>query len=133
MKRTRRIFSAEFKTKVVLEALSERLTLTELGQKHEIHPNQITQWKREFLEKASDVFSKGDKAQQAEQDHQHRKTWGRCTVSEVAQQGRTYMKQIGGSGNSRFESWLLSTLKSRSTRCYGTFFVCSPDTNSVGF
>ncbi|RDD30472.1 hypothetical protein CR161_06965 [Prosthecochloris sp. ZM] len=62
MKRTRRKFSAEFKTKVVLEALSERLTLTELAQKHEIHPNQITQWKREFLEKASDVFSKGDKA-----------------------------------------------------------------------
>lgn len=70
MKRTRRKFSAEFKTKVVLEALSERQTLTELAQKHEIHPNQITQWKREFLEKASDVFSKGDKAQQAEQDHQ---------------------------------------------------------------
>ena len=70
MKRTRRKFSAEFKTKVVLEALSERLTLTELAQKHEIHPNQITQWKREFLEKAPDVFSKGDKAQKAEQDHE---------------------------------------------------------------
>ncbi|HHE08008.1 MAG TPA: IS3 family transposase, partial [Chlorobaculum parvum] len=39
MKRTRRKFSAEFKTKVVLEVLSERLTLTELAQKHEIHPN----------------------------------------------------------------------------------------------
>lgn len=70
MKRTRRKFSAEFKTKVVLETLSERLTLTELAQKHEIHPNQITQWKREFLEKASEVCSKGDKAQQAEQDYQ---------------------------------------------------------------
>lgn len=70
MKRIRRKFSAEFKTKVVLEALSERLTLTELAQKHEIHPNQITQWKREFLEKAPDVFSKGDKAQKDQQDHQ---------------------------------------------------------------
>lgn len=70
MKRTRRKFSAEFKTKVVLEALSERLTLTELAQKHEIHPNQITQWKREFLEKASDVFSKSEKTQKAEQDYQ---------------------------------------------------------------
>ena len=71
MKRTRRKFSAEFKTKVVLEALSERLTQTgELAQKHEIHPNQITQWKREFLEKAPDVFSKGDKAQKAEQNHE---------------------------------------------------------------
>jgi len=69
MKRTGWKFSAEFKTKIALEALSERLTLTELAQKHEIHPNQITQWKREFLEKASGVFSKSDKAQKAEQDH----------------------------------------------------------------
>lgn len=41
MKRSRRKFSAEFKTKVVLEALSERLTASELAQKYEIHPNQI--------------------------------------------------------------------------------------------
>lgn len=68
MKQTRRKFNPEFKTKVVLEALSERLTLTELAQKYELHPNQITQWKREFLEKASDVFSKGEKAQKTEED-----------------------------------------------------------------
>lgn len=70
MKRTRRKFSAEFKTQVVLEAISERLTLTELSQKHEIHPNQIALWKREFLAKASEVFAKGDKVQKAEQDYQ---------------------------------------------------------------
>ncbi|RTY34520.1 hypothetical protein EKD02_09805 [Chlorobium phaeovibrioides] len=52
--------STSFKTKVVLEALSERFTLTELAQKHEIHPNQITLWKREFLEKAPEVFSRAD-------------------------------------------------------------------------
>jgi transposase-like protein len=63
MKQKRRKFNPEFKTKVVLEDLSERLTLTELAQKYELHPNQITQWKRKFLEKASDVFSKGEKAQ----------------------------------------------------------------------
>jgi len=57
MKQTRRKFTPEFKTKVVLEALSERLTLTELAQKHELHPNQIIQWKREFLDKASEIFT----------------------------------------------------------------------------
>ena len=45
MKRTRRKFSAEFKTKVVLEALSKRLTLTELAQKdqqdHEQEAEQL--------------------------------------------------------------------------------------------
>ncbi|UWX56777.1 transposase [Chlorobaculum sp. MV4-Y] len=70
MKQTRRKFTPEFKTKVVLEALSERLPMAELAQKHELHPNQITQWKREFLDKASDVFSKGEKARKTEQDYQ---------------------------------------------------------------
>jgi transposase-like protein len=70
MTQTRRKFTPEFKTKVVLEALSERLSLKELAQKHELHPTQIAQWKREFLDKASEVFSKGEKAQKTEQDYQ---------------------------------------------------------------
>ena len=68
MKQTRRKFNPEFKTKVVLEALGERLTLTELAQKYDLHPNQIAQWKREFMEKASEVFTKGEKAQKTEED-----------------------------------------------------------------
>ena len=37
----RRKYTSKFKTKVVLEALSERYTLQELGRRHDIHPNQI--------------------------------------------------------------------------------------------
>lgn len=57
-KQSRRRFGAEFKTKVVLEALKERSTLEELSKKFEIHPNQITSWKKEFLENASVVFER---------------------------------------------------------------------------
>jgi len=53
----RRKFSSEFKTKVVLEALKERSSLAELAQKHDLHPQQITKWKRDFLAGASSVFS----------------------------------------------------------------------------
>jgi transposase-like protein len=56
MKRTRRKFSAEFKTKVVLEALKDQMTIQELSSKFEIHPNQISTWKSEFLNNASAVF-----------------------------------------------------------------------------
>lgn len=56
MKRTRRKFSSKFKTKVVLEALKERSTLQDLSSKFEIHPNQITTWKKEFSENASVTF-----------------------------------------------------------------------------
>ena len=53
MKRKRRTFSADFKLKVILAALQERETLSELAQKYDIHPNQISKWKTEFLDNAA--------------------------------------------------------------------------------
>ena len=58
---TRRKFTSAFKTKVVLEALKERESLSELAQKYEVHPQQIRTWKREFLKGAENVFSPGEK------------------------------------------------------------------------
>jgi len=60
-KRSRRKFSAEFKAKVVIEALKERSSLEELARKYEIHPNQIGTWKKEFLAKAATVFASDEK------------------------------------------------------------------------
>jgi len=59
-KRSRRKFSAEFKVKVVLEALKEKNTLEEISRKYEIHPNQLGLWKKEFLSKAASVFLTDD-------------------------------------------------------------------------
>jgi len=58
---TRKKFTPQFKTKVVLEALKERMTNQELARKFDIHPQQISTWKREFLNGAEEVFSKGKK------------------------------------------------------------------------
>lgn len=55
----RRKFSSAFKTKVVVEALSERNTIQELGRKFEIHPNQIAKWKAQFMEHAQLIFENG--------------------------------------------------------------------------
>jgi len=57
MKRKRRHFGAKFKTKVVLEALKERDTIQQIASKYELHPNQITNWKKQFLENADQAFS----------------------------------------------------------------------------
>ena len=46
----RRKFSAEFKAKVALEALSGELTLAELASKYDVHPTQIAGWKRQAKE-----------------------------------------------------------------------------------
>ncbi|ADQ16789.1 transposase IS3/IS911 family protein [Leadbetterella byssophila DSM 17132] len=56
MGNTRRKFSSEFKSKVVLEALKERQTLSELASLFEVHPQQITNWKKEFMEKSAQIF-----------------------------------------------------------------------------
>jgi transposase len=80
---TRRRFTSKFKTKVVLEALKERHSLAELAQKYEIHPTQISSWKRDFLAVAETVFEKGqtDKRSDAEKKNdQLLKTIGQLKV-----------------------------------------------------
>ena len=61
-KRPRRKFSAEFKAKVAIEAIKERNSIEELARKYELHPNQISLWKKEFLSKAAVVFTSDDKS-----------------------------------------------------------------------
>ena len=52
MRRKRRTFSTEFKLKVILESLKERESLSELSQKYDLHQNQISKWKNDFIENA---------------------------------------------------------------------------------
>jgi len=82
-KKNRRKFSADFKTKVVLEALKERNTIEEIARKHELHPNQIHIWKKEFISKASLVFS--SKEEQVEDKKNQEATLDRL-YSQIGQQ-----------------------------------------------
>lgn len=63
-KRPRRNHAPAFKAKVALAALKGEHTIVELAERYQVHPNQITEWKRQLLEHAADVFSKDRKGDQ---------------------------------------------------------------------
>ena len=57
MKRPRRNHTAAFKAKVAIAAVKGDQTLATLAQRFDVHPNQITQWKTELLQRAAEVFA----------------------------------------------------------------------------
>ena len=58
-RRPRRNHSAEFKAKVALAAVRGDRTLSELASQFDVHPNQITQWKTQLLDRAAQLFGAG--------------------------------------------------------------------------
>lgn len=55
-RRPRRNHSPVFKAKVAIEALGDGKTVAEIAQKHDVHPNQVTEWRRQLMERAANVF-----------------------------------------------------------------------------
>ena len=59
MSRKRRSHSPALKAKVALAAIQGEKTIAELAEQFQIHPNQITKWKKQLLNSAQEVFEKG--------------------------------------------------------------------------
>ena len=68
MKSKRRTHKPEFKAKVALTAIQGELTMAEMVNKFEVQPTQITQWKKQLLEGAGDVFGKQAKQRENSQE-----------------------------------------------------------------
>ena len=68
--KTRRRFTGEFEAKGALEALQGQRMIAELATRHELHPNVITQWRRQAIEKLARVFDDKGLEVQANRDAQ---------------------------------------------------------------
>lgn len=64
-KRPRRNHSPLFKAKVAVDAVRGDKTLAELAKLHDVHPNQINDWKSHLLERAASVFGADSSPQPA--------------------------------------------------------------------
>lgn len=61
MRRKRRNHSSSFKAKVAVAALKGDKTLAELAEQFDVHPNQITDWRRQLVGNADQVFGGSEK------------------------------------------------------------------------
>ncbi len=71
-KQKRRRFSAEFKARVAIEATRGVKTINEIAADNEVHPVQVSQWKRELLERAPEVFAGAAKARRDQKSAEER-------------------------------------------------------------
>ena len=53
------VYTSQLKTQIVLELLREEKQISELASEYKVHPNQIRNWRKEFLEKAPRIFEEG--------------------------------------------------------------------------
>ena len=67
-RRPRRNHTAAFKAKVALDAIRGDKTLAELAKLHDVHPNQITDWKTQLLERAASVFGAAEPSTEPKTD-----------------------------------------------------------------
>ena len=66
-------YPPEFKTEVVLEVLAEGQTVNQVAAKYSLSPVMISRWKKDFMERAPEIFKKGpidaEKALSSYQEH----------------------------------------------------------------
>ena len=83
MANSRKRYSPAFKAKVVLAALAEQESVSELAQRFGLHPNQIGNWKRQFVAQAARVFENdGQTSNGSDREAELLKKIGELTVEK---------------------------------------------------
>jgi transposase len=70
MSNKRKQYSPQFKAKVALEAVRGEKTISQQASQYEVHLTMINNWKRQLLDKTSNLFEKGSETSQASEIQQ---------------------------------------------------------------
>jgi transposase-like protein len=71
MGQIRKRHSAAFKAKVALEAVKQDKTIAELAKEHQVHPVQISQWKKQLLDGLEGLFGIGSASRRPDPEKAH--------------------------------------------------------------
>ena len=94
-KRKRRTFTPEFKTEVVLEALTRESSQAELCRRHNLSEDQLSKWKQQFLENAVSVFTSTDKPSSADAEriaHLERLVGRMAVAMDIQKKALTFLE-----------------------------------------
>jgi len=72
LNKKRRRHSSDFKFRIALEAVKGEKTISQLAGEYNVHPTQITTWKKQLLSQGSTIFTRPNDRQQ--RDQQERET-----------------------------------------------------------
>ncbi len=70
MAKQRKRYTAQFKFEIALEAAKELKTINQIASDHSLHPNQVSQWKKQLIEEGPAVFNIATARQQRQQEAQ---------------------------------------------------------------
>jgi len=103
----RQSFDKAFKAKVALEALREELTINEIAKKYDVHPNQISLWKKQAIENLPEIFERPNKKTEREKESEEKyddalKTLGMMKIENEYLKKK--YKQLYGSETSTWKS-----------------------------
>jgi transposase len=99
MPRKRRTFSAEFKAQVGLEALRGLEPVHVIAQRHEVHPVQVSQWKKEVTERLPEVFAKPSAQARDEQAQAQREKELYARIGQLQMELDWLKKKVGPVGD----------------------------------
>jgi len=94
-RRPRRNHLPAFKAKVAMEAIKGEVTLAELAQRFDVHPNQINQWRGQLMERAEEVFARPAQDDQPPVEHVHEMQSSRPDEPTVRELDRYHLAGAG--------------------------------------
>jgi len=83
MTKKRRKLSAAFKAKVAVIAIQGHKTINEIASEFDVHPNQVSAWKKKLLESATDAFTGNNEKREENFDAEREKLYSQIGQLKV--------------------------------------------------